>query len=71
MLTMSFVVGAVLAIWGIKTKRVRSGSLIGGVLLGLILMGTPAGPPLAAAVQSAADEIGRGAVSAFHAVMGR
>ena len=71
MLTMSFVVGALLAVWGVKAKRIKSGSLMAGVLLGLVLMGTPAGPPLASAAQSSADAVGRGVVSAFHAVVGR
>jgi hypothetical protein len=71
MLTTGFIVGVLLVGWGVKAKRVKSGSLTAGVLLGLILMGTPAGPPLARAVQTSADAIGRGAVAAFHAVAGR
>ncbi len=70
MLTTSFVVGALLVIWGVKAKRIKGGSLFAGVLLGLVLMGTPAGPPLASAAQSSADAVGRGVVSAFHSVLG-
>jgi hypothetical protein len=71
MLTTGFVVGVVLVVWGIKAKRVKGGSLTVGVLLGLILMGTPAGPPLAKAVQTSADAIGHGVAVALHTVVGR
>lgn len=71
MLTTSFIVGVVLVAWGVKAKRVKGGSLTAGVLLGLVLMGTPAGPPLATAVQTSADAIGHGVASAFHKIAGR
>lgn len=71
MVTMSLVVGVMLVGWGVKAKRVKGGSLTAGVLLGLILIGTPAGPPLARAVQTSADAIGHGVVTAFHTVAGR
>lgn len=65
MLTMSFVVGVVLAGWGLKSKHLAGGSLLAGILLGLILIGTPAGPPLAHSVQEAADAVGQGVIDAF------
>jgi hypothetical protein len=71
MLTTGLVVGVVLVAWGVKAKRVKAGSLTAGVLLGLILMGTPAGPPLATATQTSADAIGHGVAAAFHKVVGR
>jgi hypothetical protein len=71
MLTMSFVVGALLVGWGVKARRIKSGSLMAGVLLGLVLMGTPAGPPLAQAAQASAGAVGHGLVAAFHSVVGR
>ena len=70
-MTASFLVAVVLVAWGVKARRVKGGSLTVGVLLGLILMGTSAGPPLARAVQSSADAVGQGAVVAFHRVVGR
>lgn len=69
--TISFVVAALLVGWGLKARRLKGGSVLAGLLLGLVLTGTPAGPPLAHAVQNAAVSIGHGVVTAFHTVVGR
>jgi hypothetical protein len=66
--TAVFVVAAGLTVWALKAKTLKGGSLAVGVALGLLLVGTPAGPPLAGAMHNAGGALQSGVVSAFRAV---
>ena len=60
----------VLALLVLMHRKLNHGSLAVGVLLGLVLMSTQLGAPLAEAAQSATTAIGEGVFSVFQSFDG-
>ena len=66
MINVALVVVLVLLV--LMHRKLNHGSLAAGVLLGLVLMSTQLGAPLAEAAQSATTAIGEGVLSVFQSV---
>lgn len=49
-------------------NKVQHASLAAGAILGMVLMSTQLGPPLAEAVQTSATAIGQGVMNVFSSV---
>lgn len=60
----------VLVVLVLMRNKLNHASLAAGVILGLVLMSTQLGPPLAEAAQSSATSIGQGVMNVFASVGG-